>query len=112
MPIKCDEYGQVCVLTVTGELTADDAPHVRKLVDERIDHRQIVDFVVDFEHATFVDSQGLETLCWIKKRCDDLFGQFKLATLDESCRKILEITRLAQRFESHGDLAGALKTMR
>jgi len=112
MPIKCDEYGQVCVLTVSGDFTADDAPQARKMVDERIDQRQIVDFVVDFEKATFVDSHGLETLCWIKTRCDDLFGQFKLAAPDENVRKILEMTRLANRFACHPDLAGALKTMR
>ena len=37
---------------------------------------------------------------------------FKLVTLDENCRKILEITRLEHRFECHGELAAALKTMR
>ena len=48
----------------------------------------------------------------MKRRCEDLFGQIKLANLDENCRKILEITRLEHRFECHGDLATALKTMR
>jgi hypothetical protein len=32
--------------------------------------------------------------------------------LDENCKKILEITRLEHRFESHPDLPSALKTMR
>jgi hypothetical protein len=41
-----------------------------------------------------------------------LFGQFKLAAPDENVRKILEITRLANRFACHPDVAGALKTMR
>jgi hypothetical protein len=36
----------------------------------------------------------------------------KLANLDENLRKILEMTRLGQRFECHADLAMALKTMR
>ena len=48
----------------------------------------------------------------MKRRSEDLFGQIKLAHVDENCQKILEITRLAHRFETHADLPGALKTMR
>ncbi len=112
MPVKCDEYNQICVVAVTGDLAADEADALRKAVEEHIDQRQIVDFVMDLEKCTFIDSEGLETLLQIKRRCEDLFGQIKLSGLDEDCRKVLEITRLAHRFECHADLPGALKTMR
>jgi hypothetical protein len=36
----------------------------------------------------------------------------KLAAADANCQKILEITRLAHRFECHADVSAALKTMR
>ena len=110
--IKVDEYNNVCVMSLGGDLAAADAQQLRKHVEDVIDNRQLVDFVLDFEKAGFIDSEGLETLLWLKRRCEDLFGQLKLANLDENCRKILEITRLEHRFECHGDLAGALKTMR
>ena len=74
--------------------------------------REGVDFVIDFEKVDFMDSEGLETLLWIKRKCEDRFGQIKLVKLDENCRKILEITRLEHRFECHAELAAALKTMR
>jgi anti-anti-sigma factor len=77
-----------------------------------IDNRQIVQFVVDFEKSGFLDSEGLEGLLWLKRQCEDRFGQLKLAALDENVRKILEITRLEHRFECHPDLPSALKTMR
>jgi hypothetical protein len=67
---------------------------------------------MDFQKCGFIDSEGLEALLWMKRRSEDLFGQIKLANLDENCRKILQITRLDHRFEMHGDLVGALKTMR
>jgi hypothetical protein len=51
-------------------------------------------------------------LLWMKRKCEDLFGQFKLSHLDENMRKILEMTRLEHRFECHTDLTSALKTMR
>ena len=112
MPIKCEEYNNVCVVTLGGDLSADTTQELRKAVDERIEQRQLVDFVVDFEKSGFVDSEGLQTLLWLKRRCEDLFGQIKLVNLKENVHKILEITRLEHRFECHPDLAGALKTMR
>ena len=112
MPLKVDDYSSVCVISVGSDLAGEASKELRTAVDERIEQRRIVDFVVDFEKADFMDSEGLETLLWLKRRCEDLFGQVKLVNLDENCRKILEITRLEHRFECHGDLAGALKTMR
>jgi anti-anti-sigma factor len=112
MPIKCEEYNQVCVIAVDGDLVGENAQAMRKSVDEQIDTRQVVDFVVDFEKAGFVDSEGLETLLWVKRRAEDLFGQLKLINLDENVRKILEITRLEHRFECQPNLEAALKTMR
>ena len=112
MPIKCEDYSNVCVIALDGDLTAEASALVHKHVDDRIEQHRIVDFVLDLDKTGFIDSEGLETLLWVKRRSEDLFGQVKLVNLDDNCRKILEITRLEHRFECHGDLAGALKTMR
>ncbi len=112
MPVKSEFYDSVCVLSPDGDLTITEGDAARTLVDEAIDDRQVVDFVVDFEACGYVDSEGLEILLWIKRRCEDLFGQVKLVNLDENLKKIMEITRLAHRFDATGDLAGALKAMR
>ena len=112
MAIKCEEYNQVCVIAPAGDFAGENSAQARKAVDEHIDSKQIVNFVVDFEKAGFVDSEGLETLLWVKRRAEDLFGQLKLINLDENVRKILEITRLEHRFECQPNLEAALKTMR
>jgi anti-anti-sigma factor len=112
MPLKCEDYNNVCVMSLDGDLSGDAIADVRKTVEERIDTRQIVDFVLDFEKSGFFDSEGLEALLWLKRKSEDLFGQLKLVNLDENCKKILEITRLEHRFECHPDLPSALKTMR
>jgi anti-anti-sigma factor len=112
MSIKCEEYNQVCVIAPAGDFVAENSAQARKAVEMHIDAKQIVNFVVDFEKAGFVDSEGLETLLWIKRKAEELFGQVKLVNLDENVHKILEITRLEHRFECLPDLAAALKTMR
>lgn len=112
MPLRCEDYNNVCVISLDGDLAGDATVALRRIAEERIDQRQIVDFVVDFEKSSFFDSEGLETLLWLKRRCEDLFGQIKLVNLDDNLRKILEITRMEHRFECHQELAAALKTMR
>src|SRR3954468_3188699 len=112
MPAKFEEYNHVCVVTLGADLITAECPDIRKGVEELIEKKQIVDYVIDFEKAGFIDSEGLETLLWLKRRAEDVFGQLKLTALDENCRKILEITRLEHRFECHADLPAALKTMR
>jgi anti-sigma B factor antagonist len=112
MAIKCEEYSQVCVMSVDGDFAAEQIAPARKSFEDLVDKRQIVDFVIDFEKCGFVDSDGLDTLLWMKRKSEDLFGQFKLTNLDENMRKILEMTRLEHRFECHPDLESALKTMR
>jgi anti-anti-sigma factor len=112
MTIKCEEYSQVCVMEVQGDFMAETAAMAKKSLEDQIEQRRLVDFVIDFQKSGFVDSDGLEALLWMKRRCEDLFGQIKLVNMDENCRKILEITRLEHRFECHADLASALKTMR
>jgi anti-anti-sigma factor len=83
-----------------------------KTAEEMIDHRQIVDFVVDLEKTPFIDSAGLEALLWVKRKCEDVFGQLKLAGADENVKRILEVTRLSHRFQCVADVPTALKTMR
>jgi anti-anti-sigma factor len=112
MPVKLEEYDGVCVLSLAGDFTGEDVVAARKAAEESFEQRQIADFVVDFEKTSFVDSEGLEALLWIRRKCEDLFGQFKLAAVDENVRKILEVTRLARRFEAVVDVPTALKTMR
>jgi anti-anti-sigma factor len=112
MPVKCEDYSNVCVITCDGDFTSESSVAVRAQVEERIEQQRIVDFVIDLEKVDFIDSEGLETLLWLKRRSEDLFGQVKLVNLKENVHKILEITRLEHRFECHADLTGALKTMR
>ena len=104
MPVKCEEYNKICVMTADGDLAGDDVANVRALATDRIENRQIVQFVLDLEKTPFVDSEGLEALLWLKRQCEDRFGQLKLAAPDENVRKILEITRLEHRFECAADL--------
>lgn len=107
--MKCDEYGQVCVIALHGDFVGDAAEKVRKTVDQRLTDRRPPNVVIDFEGSRFISSEGLEALLAVRRRCEERRGQVRLAGLDDNCRKILQITRLDRRFECHPDVATALR---
>lgn len=69
--VKCEEYSQVCVIEVQGDLLAETAAAAKKALEDHVEQRKIVDFVVDFQKCPFIDSDGLESLLWMKRRCDE-----------------------------------------
>jgi anti-anti-sigma factor len=111
MNIKWEDYDHVSVAALTGELTAEATDVLRHQINERLE-RKLRFFVIDLEATTFVDSKGLETLLWIQEQCDERLGQVRLCKPDDTCKKILQITRLDGRFDVFTDVGEAVKTMR
>ena len=112
MAILCDQYNEVCVVTVVGDLSGEDATALYQSVDDAVRRRTSTEFVVDLDGCDFIDSAGLEALLRAKRRCEGAGGRIELANLDATCRRILQVTRLDQRFECHADLPAALKAVR
>lgn len=106
MPVECDEFNGVSVITVRGDLAADEAAAVRAVLSARASRPNIV---VDLEACRFLTSVGLEALLEALRTCENRGGRVMLAGPDDNCRKILELARLDHRFECHRGLAAALK---
>jgi anti-anti-sigma factor len=111
MNIRCEDYDHVTVVGLSGEFTADTTDNFKKQIDERLE-RKVRFFVVDLEQTTFMDSKGLESLLWLQEQCDENLGQVRLCKPDDTCRKILHVTRLDARFDIFADLTDAVKSMR
>jgi anti-anti-sigma factor len=112
MPVKCEEYSQVCVIEVDGDFTGDNTLTTRHCFEEYLEQKQITHFVMHLSKTHAIDSRGLETLLHMKRRCEDRLGQFKLAALSPTLQTVLQITRLEHRFDCQEDLTTAVKTMR
>ena len=111
MKLNHENYDQISVFTVSGDFTSDDIDLMRKTVDERLDEN-IKDIVLDISEMEFVDSKGLEALLWLQEHCGEQLGQVRLVGASDNVSKILEITRLASRFDSHNDVESAMKSLR
>lgn len=111
MKISYQDYEHICVLTLSGEYTADDVDQFQRIVADRIagGTRHIL---LNCEHLEFVDSAGLESWMRLREQVGEHAGQLRLVQPDETVAKILELTRLERAFESHNTLESAVRSVR
>jgi anti-anti-sigma factor len=109
MRIHTQNYNDVTVIELQGEVDNDLADPLKEIVTETVaaDRRRIV---LDTSNLSSIDSQGLELLLWIRQYCRQNKTQLKLAGLDENTEKILEITGLQNEFDRHSELAEAVRS--
>jgi len=111
MKLSHEDYDQLTVLAVRGELEGDEADRFRKAALERMDAK-VRDFVLDLGEMEHIDSQGLEALLWLQDQCAENLGQVRLACPKPHVRTILHMTRLAGRFDTHDDVDTAIHSLR
>jgi anti-anti-sigma factor len=111
MEISCDQYDEVDVISIDGELSVDTLEVFKNIIQERLEQGR-VHFVVNCEKVSHIDSQGLEILLWLKDQCLECEGQMNLAALDEVFAKILALTRLDRRFDVYDKVLQAVSRQR
>ncbi len=109
MRIQWQNYNDVTVVELQGELDGDAAEPLKNAITEMI-AGQKAGIVLNMSDIGFIDSQGLELLLWVRDYCRQNKTQLRLAGLAENCDKILEITRLQDEFDRHAELAEAVKS--
>jgi anti-anti-sigma factor len=109
MKISTQDYHDVTVVELQGEIDDDTCDTLRDTITETIAKRR-TRIVLDMSNVGSIDSQGLESLLWVRDYCREHRAQLRLAGLDENCEKILEVTRLQFEFDHHVELAEAVKS--
>jgi len=110
MRIKTQDYNDVTVVKLQGELDSDLSEKLEHTLSDLIaSGRSAV--VLDMGDVSFIDSEGLEHLLWARDYCGENHSQFRLACLVDNCQKILELTRLENEFDRYGELAQAVKSV-
>ena len=109
MKIRTQDYNDVTVVEMQGEFDGDIVEIFQNTIHDIIAAGK-AGIVLDLSSIGFIDSEGLEQLLWIKDYCNENNCELRLAGLDENCSKILEITRLQNKFERFVELAEAVKS--
>ena len=111
MKFSYEDHGSTSVLTVSGELTADQVDAFRRACQDRIENG-VSHVVLDIEHLNMIDSAGLELLLWLIDALADKGGHLRIVKPDITVRTILEVTRLDRRFDAHESIESAAKSIR
>ena len=109
MKVKIQEYNDVTVAELQGELDGDFADLFQNAITNIIAKNKMC-IVLDMSGVGFIDSQGLELLLWARDYCNENKRELRLAGLDENCMRILEITQLEHEFDHYSELAEAVKS--
>lgn len=109
MKVKTQDYNDVTVVELQGELDSDFTELFQRTITDIVAMCK-AGIVLDVSNVGFIDSEGLERLLWAKDYCDENNHQLRLAGLDENCEKILEVTRLKNEFDCYAELAGAVRS--
>jgi len=109
MKVKIQDYNEVSVVELQGELDGDDAEFFQSTINDIIS-RNKSGIVLDMSGLGFIDGEGLEQLLWARDYCNQNKCELRLAGLDENCMRILEITRLEKEFNHYAELAEAVKS--
>lgn len=109
MKVKIQDYNNVTVIELQGELDSDVSELFKNTITDVIAKRR-TSIVLDMSGIGFIDSQGLEQLLWTRDYCNQNKRGLRLAGLDENCMRIMEITRLDNVFEHYAELTEAVKS--
>ncbi|MBN2590250.1 MAG: STAS domain-containing protein [Sedimentisphaerales bacterium] len=109
MKVKIQDYNDVTVIEMQGELDSDASEIFEKNIADIISQNKS-NIVLDMSGVGFIDSRGLSVLLWVRDYCVQNRRELRLAGLDENCKRILEITRLDSEFDLHSELAEAVKS--
>jgi len=109
MKIRTQDYNDVTVVELQGDLDSDSAELFQNAITDIIAKRK-TGIVLDMSAVGFIDSQGLEQLLWARDYCNESKRELRLAGLDENCVKILEVTRLENEFDRYAELSQAVKS--
>jgi len=109
MKIRTQDYNDVTVVELQGDLDSDSAELFQNAITDIIAKRK-AGIVLDMSAVGFIDSQGLEQLLWARDYCNESKRELRLAGLDENCVKILEVTRLENEFDRYAELSQAVKS--
>lgn len=110
--LKVDEreFGDVTVLTLTGQILLDDGDlEIRRAVHGLVD-RSRFKIVLDLAAVNYIDSAGVGMIVGKLKTLRERGGDMKLLNLNTRGLRVFGISKLLMIFESFDNEAQAIKS--
>lgn len=99
-----DQVGEVCVLSVSGELDLGTAPQLEQPLEEALSSHDSL--LIDLSSCEFIDSTGIALLVRAWQRLDgepshESDSRFALCGLNDQVRRLLELSGLSSSLSIH-----------
>ena len=98
----------VVVVGISGDVDLASVPRLTELIRQRMTAANLLAVVLDLSDVAFVNSCGLELLLHAQRRADHRGIDLRLVTGGGCVHRLLELTRLTDRFTHHDSVAEAL----
>jgi len=108
MELNTDHKGKITVISVKGEITAENVAELKKTLGDLLATGRI-QLVFDMKDMPYIDSSGLAAII---SRSNDLRkkkGDLYLAGMNETVKKIFDVTFLSQHFKIFPDAGEACR---
>jgi anti-sigma B factor antagonist len=93
MGFNVRRQGDVCVVSVEGQLIVGNRQELKQKILEELD-RGAKKFLVDFTDTGYIDSSGLGVLVSLSKKIREQGGDLRLCGLNEDLQTLFELTKL------------------
>jgi anti-sigma B factor antagonist len=90
--------GDVCVVSVEGQLIVGNRQELKQKILEELEHGARK-FLVDFSDTGYIDSSGLGVLVSLSKKIRENSGELRLANLNDDLKTLFELTKLDTLFQ-------------
>jgi anti-sigma B factor antagonist len=97
--IVCEQHGEVCQISLSGRITIDSSPELRKLLLRQLESPLCRTLSVDLYEVDYIDTSGLAILVETLKAARTRRKILRLSRLGERPRYLLESTRLLHLFQ-------------
>ncbi|MCH7719533.1 MAG: STAS domain-containing protein [Planctomycetes bacterium] len=109
MKIDRQEIGTVQVLTPQGALVDDDAGEFAGLLEQKLESPNLR-LVLSLNEVPYLDSRALEALLDCSDALRARSAPLKLAAVSPTCREIMQLTGLADRFQFFEQVQDAVRS--
>jgi len=98
MSFAIHKEGEVCVVSVEGQLIVGNRQELKQKVLDEIERGERK-FLVDFNQTGYIDSSGLGVLVSLSKKIREHGGELRLTNLNEDLKTLFELTKLDTLFQ-------------
>ncbi len=98
MSVAIHKEGDVCVVSVEGQLIVGNRQELKQKVLDEIERGERK-FLVDFSQTGYIDSSGLGVLVSLSKKIREHGGELRLTNLNEDLKTLFELTKLDTLFQ-------------